>query len=99
MKIQYTDANNERVYRLTDELLMNRTGLLEEEFNQFIQNSDFDLRLDLEEITRIDSMALASLIRVKKKLSEEDRNFSLTGANTAVIRILEMAGLDEYLMD
>jgi anti-anti-sigma regulatory factor len=51
------------------------------------------------EKNKIDSMALAALIRVKNKLALSGRSLNIINPSEGVIRVLEMAGLDSFLMD
>lgn len=93
------DTTFERTYIIGDELVASKVTLLEDELTRFIQSDERDLVLDLVNVTRIDSMSLASLIRVKNRMTELNRQFNLTNPNERVSRVLELAGLDAFLLE
>lgn len=97
--LEFTDNDAERVYALKDDLVSTNIKRLEEEFNKFIMEDSRDIILDLKSVAKIDSMSIAALIRIKKKLSEKDRNMKLINPNEGVLRVLDLSGLETYLLD
>ena len=70
----------------------------EQKLNDFIRDDHRDIVIDLMHITKIDSMSIAAIIRIKNKLSDERRNQKLIKPNEGVMRVLELAGLESYLL-
>ena len=55
------------------------------------------LILDLSEVSFLDSSGLRAVVRAKKLLAERDGRLAITGLSGAAQRILELAGLLDYL--
>jgi anti-anti-sigma factor len=97
--IEYHDNETIRTFVLKDEIIASRLLKLEDTLNTFIREDDRNAVIDLVDINKIDSMALAALIRVKNKLALSGRSLNVINPSEGVIRVLEMAGLDSFLMD
>ncbi len=98
MNFQYTDSAIERIYSIQDELISSNIIRIEEEINQFIKNDRRDVVIDLMQATKIDSMAIAAIIRIKNRLTEDGRKLHITNPNETVYKVLELAGLDQFLL-
>lgn len=99
MNIERKDAEGEATFIIMDELVsMNITSLMDE-LNHFIRTEDKDAILDLSYVRKIDSISIASLIRIKNALAEDGRAMHLTNPNETVLRVLELAGLEKFLME
>ena len=98
MPVPFTDTNNERNYQLDDNIISGSPSVFETELNEFIKNETMDAVIDLMSVSRIDSLFIAILIRSKKKLTDKNRNLILINPNEAVIRMIEIAGLESYLL-
>jgi len=96
--IEFKDTNDERTFLIKDEIISSRFYNLEEVLNEFIREDHRDAVLDLTNVIRIDSMSLASLIRIKNQLAQDSRNFNLINPNEGVMRVLELAGLETFLL-
>lgn len=98
--IDIVDSENERKFLLKDSDF-NHPNLLrvEETLNDFIKNDRRDIVIDLMKISRIDSMTLAMLLRIKLKMSDSGRNFIITNPTEGVTRVLQMSSLDSYLLE
>ena len=44
-------------------------------------------------------MAIAAVIRLKNALTERGRSLHLINPNETVLRVLELSGLEKYLLD
>lgn len=97
MNVDIIDTAHERKYIIKDELVSSKVMKLEEELSDFIRDDDRDITLDLVHISKIDSMSIAVIIRVKNKLSNQGRALKLINPSDGVVRVLELAGLDSYL--
>jgi anti-anti-sigma factor len=98
-KMETKDTSSERVFIIKDELIASNIKKYEDIFNRFIIEDDRDIILDLTDVTKIDSMSIASLIRVKKKLIESERTLKLTNPNEGVLRVLDLSGLETYFLE
>ncbi len=99
MKYETINQDNERVYVLQDEFLSPNTRGFEEDLVEFIKKDSRDILLDLTNVSKIDSMSIALILRIKSKISNAGRALKLTNPNESVLRILELAGLNEFLLD
>jgi anti-anti-sigma factor len=97
--LESSDTNTERTYLLNVDLVSSNIKRLEEEFSKFIAEDTRDIIIDLKNVAKIDSMSIATLIRIKKKLSEKDRTLKLINPNDGVLRVLDLSGLETYLLD
>jgi len=97
--MEFNDNSTERIYILKDDLISTNIKKLEEEFNRFIMEDTRDIIVDLKHVAKIDSMSIAALIRIKKKLTEKDRTMKLINPNEGVLRVLDLSGLETYLLD
>ncbi len=98
MPVPFTETNNERSFMLDDNIISGSPSVFETELNEFIKNETKDAVIDLISVSRIDSLFIAILIRSKKKLTDKNRNLYLINPNEAVIRMIEIAGLEAYLL-
>lgn len=99
MEMDIHDTPDERTFIIKDELVSVNVLKFEEKLNNFIRDDQRDITLDLNHITKIDSMSIAAIIRIKNKLTEDGRNLKLMNPNEGVMRVLELAGLDSFLFD
>ena len=97
--IDFSDTHNDRTFLLQGEIVATVLIELEDTLNSFIQEDDRNAIIDLADVSKIDSMFLATLIRVKKKLVQRERTLTLINPIEGIMRVLELAGLDAFLMD
>jgi len=97
--MEIIDNDMERTFILNKDLESNYIKQYEVEFNRFIQEDTRDVIVDLKYVMKIDSMSIAALIRIKKKLQENNRTLKIINPNEGVLRILDISGLETYLMD
>jgi len=90
------DNKDSRVYILYSDEILNNLKLFEESVERFIKTDDRDLVLDMTNLSSLNSMFLAFLIRIKTSLFVERRIIRLVNYNESVYRSLEVAGLDSY---
>jgi len=93
-----TDNDTERIFSVKNEELQ-FMGVLEERILDFIKKDQRDVVLDLENLFHFDSVALAALIRIKRKLTSMDRNLKLINYNQTILRVIELSGLADFLLE
>jgi anti-anti-sigma factor len=98
MPVPFTETDNEKNFLPDDNIISGSPSVFETELNDFIKNDTRDAIIDLISVSRIDSLFIAILIRFKKKLTDKNRTLILVNPNEAVIRMIEVAGLEEYLL-
>ena len=92
------DNETERIFTVkNDELQF--MNILEERILDFVKKDQRDVILDLENLLHFDSVALAVLIRIKRKLTAVERSFKLINYNQTILRVIELSGLDEFLLE
>ncbi|MCU0848604.1 MAG: STAS domain-containing protein [Spirochaetes bacterium] len=99
MKFNTVDSDNERTFIPEEDLVAPRINKFEESIFKFILFDKRDVIIDMKNVGKIDSMSIAALIRLKKKITEENRNFYMINPNESVYRVLELSGLDNFLLD
>jgi anti-anti-sigma factor len=99
MNIERKETETETTFIITDELFAHNINFLTEELTQFAKNNTRDAIIDLTSVQKIDSMSIAALIRFKNMLAEYGRTMHLVNPNEPVLRVLELSGLDKFLMD
>jgi len=98
MQIETHDSHDERTFILSDDMVSASISDLEKMIYEFIKNDDRNIVIDLINIYKIDSMSLATLIRIKNKLTENNRKMVLVNPSDGVMRVLELAGLESFLL-
>jgi len=93
------DSDNEKTFVLQKSSDNFQINLLEEKINEFIKNDDRDLILDLKGLNLLDSSSLAAFIRFKRKLKTTGRMMRLVNYNESILRVIELSGLDDFLLD
>lgn len=91
------ESTNERVYVLKNDISQYLT-LFESSINEFIKSDSRDIVVDMESLQLIDSLTLAALIRFRRKLSLEGRTLKLLNYNANILRVIELSGLDDFLL-
>lgn len=95
---EFTDNETERVFAVKNEELQH-INILEEKILDFVKKDSRDVILDLENLYLFDSVALAVLIRIKRKLTGMDRSFKLINYNQTILRVIELSGLEDFLLE
>ena len=70
---------------------------MENFFNQKLRANYKDVIIDMEAVEYIDSIGLAVLINVYKKVLSQRKNFYFIGVSSKVRKVFEMSGLDKIL--
>jgi anti-anti-sigma factor len=99
MNIERKETDVETTFILTDQLVAQNIAFLAEELNRFVKNDSRDAIIDLAYVRKIDSMAIAGLIRFKNLLAENNRNMHIINPNETIFRVLELSGLDKFLLE
>ncbi len=92
------DNEAERIFTVKNEELQ-FMNILEERILDFVKKDQRDVILDLENLFHFDSVALAVLIRIKRKLAGMDRSFKLINYNQTILRVIELSGLADFLLE
>ena len=92
-----SDSSNVFVMEKTDDIF--QKSIIEKKVDEFIKTVEHELILDLKELNTLDSMTLAAFIRFKRKLTDTNRTMKLVNYNENILRIIELAGLGEFLLD
>ncbi len=92
------DSDNERLIIIKKKGDSSQINLLEQKVNDFIKSDGRDLVLDLNELGMLDSTSLAAFIRFKRNLKAAGRDMKLVNYNESILRVIELAGLDDFLL-
>jgi anti-anti-sigma factor len=99
MNIQRKESEGETIFIVMDEMVAQNVNTLTDEINHFIKNDDGNAIIDLSHVRKIDSMSISALIRLKNALAEHGRTLQLSNPNETVFRVLELSGLEKYLLE
>lgn len=99
MNIERKDSDFESTFIIMDELISQNVSFLADEMNLFIKNDTRDAILDLSYVRKIDSVSIATIIRIKNALAEKGRTMHLVNPNETVLRVLELSGLEKFLLE
>ena len=99
MKVEIIDNDIEKTFTFMEDITSSNIGRFEELVYRTTRNDTRDIILDLSNISKIDSMSIAALIRIKNRLIEQGKTLKLSNPNGGVMRMLELSGLDEFLLD
>jgi anti-anti-sigma factor len=99
MNIERKDTGGEAIFMIMEDLVSHNINNLTDELNHFIRNDTRDAIIDLTYVRKIDSISIAALIRFKNALAEDDRTMQLTNPNETILRVLELAGLEKFLLE
>ena len=91
-----SDSSNVFVMEKTDDIF--QKSVIEKKVDEFIKTVEHELILDLKELNTLDSMTLAAFIRFKRKLTDTNRTMKLVNYNENILRIIELAGLGDFLL-
>jgi len=91
------ESVDDRIYILKEDVSQ-YLNILESNINEFVKNDSGDMAIDLKSLQVIDSLTLAAFIRFKRKLSLEGRDLKLINYNDNILRVIELSGLDEFLL-
>lgn len=93
------DSDNDRTYLLLKPDGEFQVKMLEERVNEFIKTDSRDVCFDLKNMELLNSSSLAAFIRMKRKLSAEGRSMKVINYNESILRVMELSGLDSFLLD
>lgn len=91
------DNESERIFFIKNEELQ-FMNILEERVLDFVKKDHRDVVIDFQHLFHFDSVALAVLIRIKRKLAGMDRVLKLVHYNQTILRVIELSGLDDFLL-
>lgn len=90
------DSTSERVYVIKCRNVGADLRCFEESAEDFIKADNRDMVIDMSEQEVINSLLLASLIRIRRELLNEKRELHLKNCNPHMYRCMEMAGLESF---
>lgn len=95
---EYIESTNERVYMPKDDMSQ-YLSIFESSINEFIRSDSRDIVVDMKFLQFIDSLTLAAFIRFRRKLSHEGRILKLLNYNANILRVIELSGLEDFLLE
>ncbi|MBN2160393.1 MAG: STAS domain-containing protein [Spirochaetes bacterium] len=99
MHIERKDAEGECTFIIMEEMTAQNVTGLSDELTHFVKTDTRDANIDLSYVRKIDSMAIAALIRFKNMMTEEGRKMHLVNPNDNILRVLDISGLDKFLLE
>ncbi|OHD63930.1 MAG: hypothetical protein A2176_14975 [Spirochaetes bacterium RBG_13_51_14] len=99
MNIERKDIEGESIFIIMDELVSHNISYLSDELHRFAKNETGDAIIDLTYVRKIDSMSIAALIRFKNMLADNGRTMHLINPSETVLRVLELSGLEKFLLE
>lgn len=93
------ENEHEIVFFADGEFITSNIRHIEAEIMEYVDKSDKDIVIDMSNQTKIDSMAIAALIRIKNKLIDKERGFKIINPGMGVTRVLEISGLENFLLE
>ena len=96
MSINHTTLNNNlHLISITGRLDQDQAPLLETELSHLIQDSYYQILVDLSEVNYINSAGLRCLVGTWRKARENGGNLSLSGLNERLREVFKMVGFDK----
>lgn len=82
---------------VTGDVDLATAGRLADDLRPLAEHDAAELRLDLSGVEFIDSSGLRALVAAANTATEHGGSLALIGASSAVVRLIEIAGLSEHL--
>jgi anti-anti-sigma factor len=99
MEIVIRDDDSTRTFIIRDRITAATITDLETGLMDFYHNDTRDAMVDIGAVTRIDSLTLAVFLKIKNMLKEKGRKFRLINPSDSVRRIIEIASLENFLLE
>lgn len=99
MEMIIRDGDKSRTYIIKDRITSSTISELERDLMDFYHNDERDVIIDINEVTRIDSLTLAVFLKMKNMLAEKGRKFRLVNLSEPVRKIIEIASLETFLLE
>ena len=99
MDIVTRDDEKARTFIIRENITSESITGLEVELMNFYHEDARDIIVDINEVTRIDSLTLAVFLKIKNMLAEKGRKFKLIHPGDSVRRIIEIASLETFLLE
>lgn len=94
---EMTENDIEKIFFIKNEELP-YMNILEERILDFVKKDEREVVIDFQHLMMFDSVALAALIRIKRKLTAMDRVLRLVNYNQTILRVIELSGLEDFLL-
>jgi len=88
------NGNNVTVF-LTDKIYVHDASLLREDLIDIIDRGVTNVRVDLSELTYIDSSGLGTLVTINKRTKEKNGKLVLAGAQGLPLELIKRTRLDK----
>ena len=97
--LEIIETDEEKIFIIKSETLNNSVNQIEDIVMEFIEKDHRDAIIDMVNVKKINSLFLATLIRLKKNLESKNRNLSVINPNENVLNLLQISGLDSFLLE
>ena len=95
MKHSIKVSGNSATVFLNDKIYVSDASLLRDDLLEIIDQGITDLRMDLSELTYIDSSGLGTLVTINKRTKERNGRLVLTGARGLPMELIKRTRLDK----
>lgn len=95
---QFDDKQNKWLIKLEGEIDVYTVNNLKDRLNQLLDQHMEDIRVDCSTLTYIDSTGLGSLIGIRGRMSEENKELVLINVQPNVKKLLKITGLDKIFI-
>ena len=97
--LEIIETDEEKIFIIKKETINNSVNQIEDIVMEFIEKDHRDAIIDMVNVKKINSLFLATLIRLKKNLESKNRNLSVINPNENVLNLLQISGLDSFLLE
>ena len=88
-------SGNQATVLLKDKIYVHDASLLRDDLLEIIDQGVTDVRVDLSELTYIDSSGLGTLVTINKRTKEKNGKLVLTGAQGLPFELIKRTRLDK----
>ncbi|MGO0062497.1 STAS domain-containing protein [Brevibacillus fluminis] len=95
MNYQITATNGNVDVQLKGEIYVEESALIREEMLQYIQDGHKNLRIDMSNVTFIDSSGLGVLVAIQKRAIQNGGAVTIIGLKGSVLELFELTRLNK----
>ena len=95
MKHSVKVNGNQAMVYLKDKFYVHDASLLRDDLLEIIDRGIVDVRMDLSELSYIDSSGLGTLVTINKRTKEKNGKLVLTGAQGLPLELIKRTRLDK----
>ena len=96
--MEIINDNDHIILKPQGPLSINTISDFERQVNTCLNDTDNNLIIDMYYVERIDSLTLATMIKFYDRYNSKGRNLRIINCNDAVKRVIEIAGLESFLL-